>query len=72
MPFVKYLAGQYERLRANRERMMGSVIYFGCFLYGVLSLAKQDVVVPNVKAGHDGVAEAPQRSKAKQIAIELL
>jgi hypothetical protein len=47
------------------------MVCFCRFLNRVLSLAKQNVVVSNIEAGHDRVAEPPQRFEAKQVPIEL-
>jgi hypothetical protein len=41
------------------------------FVDGRPSLAKQDVVVPDVKAGHTGIAKASQRLETEQIAVKL-
>ena len=56
--FVKNLTCLHECLRAHREGMMDSLLNAGYFVDRLLALAKQDVVIANVEAGHDRIAES--------------
>ncbi len=70
--FVKNLTRLHQGLRAHGEGMVNSVLPFGLFTHWVLAFAQQDVVVSNVEAGHDRIAEPPEMLKTQQIAVKLL
>ena len=57
--FVKNLARLHERFRADGKGMMDALLDVGDIVHRLLTLAEQDVVVDDVKAGHDCIAEPP-------------
>ena len=55
--FVKNLASLHEHFRTHREGMMDALFYAGRFVDRLLAFAEQYVVVANVEARHNSIAE---------------